>query len=271
MCCLSVMQPEGSRYFPKKLVDAAIISRCCEKTNLVHAGTPTQRIPCDIYIAVDPASHQRSSMGLVAMFYGTSGEVVILGLASVSAEKCDVVQIQMVIGSFVDDILRHLWLRQRFRTIQTRVVPIIECNSNEILAMSILDAMKRAAQRGKAVVGMPFNKAIFGSGVSDGIGVWTTDRNKLAGIQSVYTCLLDNRIRFAHGFVVVGEVYRNGSNTPSPNETRQLLATQLKNVRDLPSGKVSGKTSSEASPSGVVDLCTLANVISPIEPYRRMI
>ena len=57
------------------------------------------------------------------------------------------------------------------------------------------------------------------------------------------SALFDGRVFCASDGITVGEVYRNGGSPPSFRSMRDLLATQLKAIRDTPSGKISGKSS----------------------------
>jgi hypothetical protein len=230
-----VMQPEGSRYFPGKLVDSILIKRPLYEKN------PFSGPSANIYIAVDPASHHRSCMGISALVYGLEGQIIIMGIASVGVEKCEVLQVQMVCNSFVHRISQHMWLRQRFRNTKFLIHPIIECNNNEILAQSILESIKSASLSCGFIVMNPFTKIHFGTEITEDLGVWTTDRNKLACIQQLYGAMLDGRVFIAKSACTVGETYRASNVPPSLDSQRELLAAQLKNFRDLPSGKVTGK------------------------------
>lgn len=75
--------------------------------------------------------------------------------------------------------------------------------------------------------------------------VWTTDTNKLASIQNLYTILLDGRLFFVKRGATIGESFKAGSVCPSFDEMRELLSNQLKAFRDLPNGQITGKTANE--------------------------
>ena len=230
-----VMQPEGSRYFPAKIVDSIFLRRALLETNPIHLKKTR------IFVAIDPASHHRSCMGISALLYGAEGQLVFLGLASVGVQKCEAMQIKIICGSFIHRLARHPWIRQRCKTTQFYITPIIECNNNEVLAQSILDAIGSAAGPASFKIENPFQKEYFGTDISENLGVWTTERNKLASIQQLYGAMLDGRVFLAMGCITIGEVYRATNTPPSIQSQRDLVAAQLKNFRDLPNGKVSGK------------------------------
>ena len=80
-----VIQPEGSKYFPSKIVDEVVTKRkAIENPELKSSSV--------VYISVDPASHHRSSMGLSAIVYSTQGQIVVLGLSAVQVSKCEILQ-----------------------------------------------------------------------------------------------------------------------------------------------------------------------------------
>lgn len=240
-----VLQPEGSRYFPAKLVESVFIKRPLFEKN------PFSGNMHDIFISIDPASHHRSYMGISAVVYGPEGQFIVMGLASVGVEKCEAIQVQMVCSSFVHRLAQHPWIRQRSLTTKFLVQPIVECNNNEILAQSILEAIKSASVSCRFITMNPFTKAHFGVDIRENLGVWTTDRNKLACIQQLYGAMLDGRVFVAKGACTVGEAFRAGNIPPSLNSQRELLSDQLKNFRDLPNGKVSGKDANTEDDMGM--------------------
>jgi len=157
-----VIRPDGSKYFPAKLVDAVVIKRKHLERSVL-GKTPI------IYISIDPASHMRSTMGLSAIAYGPEGQIVVMGISAVQVAKCEILQVQMVVTSFVNRVCRHPWFLTS--TTKPRVVPIIEFNNNEIVANSILTAIKSATQIGNYMMIMPFKKAYFTTGITDNLGV----------------------------------------------------------------------------------------------------
>lgn len=230
-----VMRLEGGKYFPAKIVDASLLRRA------LWTGNPFSETAI-IYIAVDPASHNRSQMGLSALTYTSDGAIIILGLSSVGVERCGVLQVQMIVASFLSRVLSHVFVRARSRSTRFWVQPIIECNGSEVTATSILESIRSTAVQKKARVANPWNKKVFSHNITPDVGVWTTDRNKLSAIQNLYTALFDGRVSCAKDGATVGEVFRAGAKTPTFLSQRELLAAQLKSIRDTPSGKVSGKS-----------------------------
>ena len=79
----------------------------------------------------------------------------------------------------------------------TILVPIIECNNNEILSMSLLRVFEQYGQ-----VTIPWTEDNFDICISHGIGVWMTHENKMASIQSMYQALIDGRVVFAADMAV---------------------------------------------------------------------
>lgn len=54
-----------------------------------------------VWVAIDPASHRRSSMGIAAVTFGSNGEYVILGVASIQCSRPQLVQVQLLIKQFL--------------------------------------------------------------------------------------------------------------------------------------------------------------------------
>ena len=187
----------------------------------------------NIYVAIDPASHEKSDMGIAAMVVTERGEKLFLGASSVHMEKCMVQECQIVIGAFLKHIRMHSFVEPTMP-----IVPIVECNNNEILARSLLESFKPYGP-----IFMPFVKGNFQTSISHGVGVWLTQTIKMAMIQTTYQAILDNTVRFSGQFVVTG---RNAFDHRAPlvnyNDQIQLLLTQLGQFKDQPDGKISGKT-----------------------------
>lgn len=79
-----VLQPEGARYFPSKIVDGIMRRKPVEN--------PTVENHVAVYVAIDPASHHRSSMGMSALMYTKTGQIIVVGLAAVRVAKCEILQ-----------------------------------------------------------------------------------------------------------------------------------------------------------------------------------
>ena len=187
----------------------------------------------NVYVAIDPASHEKSDMGIAAMLITERGEKLFLGASSIHMEKCMVQECQRVIQNFLTRLRQHSFVEPTMP-----IVPIVECNNNEILARSLLESFKPFGP-----IYMPFVRPNFHTCISPGVGVWLTHSIKMAMIQTTYQAILDNTLRFAGNFVVAG---RNAFDHRAPlvnyNEQIELLLSQLGQFKDQPDGKISGKT-----------------------------
>ena len=122
-----VLANEQPSYFPKKLVDA-FIHRSRHNQPLKKGECPT------IWVGIDPAGHQRSEMGIVAiMIEPTNGMCVVLGVAQCSVAQCSVAQVQALVRVFLKRLRNHPSVAKR-----APLVPIVETNNNEVVAMSIV-------------------------------------------------------------------------------------------------------------------------------------
>lgn len=86
-----------------------------------------------VYVAIDPASHRRSSMGLAAVCFGESGEYVVLGVASIACTRPQLVQVQLLIKKFLKK------LRAVPELATALLTPIVECNGSEIYSSSLVE------------------------------------------------------------------------------------------------------------------------------------
>lgn len=201
-----MLKADGNRYFPEKIVKAVF-----DRSRLTQ--NPGVSV---VWLGVDPASHFRSFMGLSAVAL-VRGQTIILGLKSVSMARTDIFGMQQSVASFVHAIESH-----PFCSGGVTIVPVIECNSSEVTALSILNTINGTASTATA---MPFVKSNFATGISDGIGVYTTQMSKLAAITHVYTSFVQLTIF-----------------TP-PDIDTSLLAEQLCAFHDDPQHGPTGKTS----------------------------
>ena len=153
-----IIKNDGATYFPHKIVEG-VLNRAPITT---HPGFST------VWIGVDPASHFRSFMGLAAIGYH-NGAAMLLGLKSASVAQCDVYGVQRIVREFIEDVEAHPFCQNPV------VIPIIECNHSEVVALSILQVFKHACH----ATAMPWVKTNFDVGVSDGVGVFTTQTTKV--------------------------------------------------------------------------------------------
>jgi len=222
-----VLRKQMGGYLPGKLVDAfttrPALSTCCAN----------RREP--VYVSVDPPSHQTSFMGIAAVLWGTTGEISCLGAAEVSALHGDTLQLQSAVGDFLRQLRLHPWVGT-FRNI----VPVIETNNNSVLALSLLNVFKHHAP-----MKMPFVSRYFAKSVTANVGVLTTEENKHAMLQFTFSCLLDGRITHAVNAVTTGRAaFDRRVARPTFAAALTLLGTELKSMRDMPNGKISGKIQS---------------------------
>jgi hypothetical protein len=54
-----------------------------------------------VFVAIDPASHRRSSMGLACVCLGENGEHIICGVASILCSRPRLVEVQLAIKTFL--------------------------------------------------------------------------------------------------------------------------------------------------------------------------
>ena len=222
-----VLNVEVASYFPKKLVDA-FHSRARHSSAFKNKKIPT------IFVAIDPAGHAVSEMGICATCVcPDTGMVVILGVASVSVAQAEVAHIQALVNIFLRRLRRHPNVHKL-----SPLVPIIECNNNEVFAMSIVRVFSQFKP-----VWMPFTGDRFKSHIVHGIGVTTTHDNKQSMVQQVYSHLMDGRFVITADAVTCCRADLDSRLTAVPlSDTIQLLVDQLKRVKDLEDGTISGKT-----------------------------
>ena len=218
-----VLRTQTGSYLPAKLVMAMA------ERPPIAACTAHRTYP--VYIGVDPPSHHSSRFGMCALLHGSRGEIIIIGLAECKALRSDALDIAAVVTAFIRLVRCHPWVQGR------PIVPIIECNNNEVLAMSIL-----AAFRMHPPVYVPFTRANFDKEISENLGVWTTEGNKQAMLALAFSAFLDGRVFVAPDAVSCRMTTVNGVAVKGDfTEALGVLCAQLAAFRDLPNGKISGK------------------------------
>lgn len=185
-----------------------------------------------IWLAVDPASHQSSEIGLAAISY-VRGHVMLLGTAAVRIGKGDMKDCCNAITTFAELIVECRGLDT------ASVIPIIECNHSEVVAREILDALQTKLG---AKISLPWSSKKL-SHVSDGLGVWTTAKGKLASVLLTRKIISEERIRPWSGLATVCDsVFEGSLRVPiSPEEAFETLCEQLGAFRDHPDGSINGK------------------------------
>jgi hypothetical protein len=224
-----VMKHDFSSFLPGKLIDACFL----------HKGllsTPPETLndePLTVWVGVDLAGHSRSELGLCALV-GAGGKIVVIGGASVAVDACQMVELQTIVRAFVARLREHPWVRKG-----SILVPVIECNLNEVMALSLRVVFEQSKP-----YFMPFTKTNFSKFVTDGVGVWTTEDTKMASIQCAYQALLDNQLAASEPFVTVGrDAFDFRAKATEPMAALLLLRTQLGQFAYDDKGKISGKTS----------------------------
>ena len=218
-----VMRTQTGSYIPAKLITAF------EDRPPIRECTATRTSP--LYLGIDPPSHLSSRFGLCALLYGTRGEKILVGLSECKALRSDALDIAAVVTTFVRHLRNHPWVRGR------PIIPIIECNNNEVLAMTILSAVKLHPP-----IYVPFTTANFDKEISENLGVWTTEGNKHGMLALCFASFLDGSCFVAPNAISISMTTTNGVAIPSPfKDALALLCLQLSSFRDLPNGKVTGK------------------------------
>ena len=214
-------------YFPKKLLTAC-------KTRSRHPNTfVSNRVPA-VWVAIDPAGHSISEMGIIAIIISPDTAMnVLVGAASINVGQCQVAQVQALVRVFLSRLRKHPLVHRL-----APIVPIVECNNNEVFAMSIV-----AAFREFKPIFMPFTKSRFQTYIVDGIGVNTCHENKQSMVTNVYQQLFEGRIVIAATVVTVCR-HDIDSRTQQVHvtDTVDALFEQLGRMRDQDDGQISGKT-----------------------------
>ena len=219
-----VLQQRSGTYIPPELVETFL---SLPTVSLFDCG---DREP--VYVAIDPPSHNVSAIGLCAITYTLEGQIILLGAAEVLTGRADTLQLQAVVGRFLEQLRAHPGCGNR------PIVPIIECNNNEVLSLSLLGVFYH-----HGTIIMPFTNEHFGGAITDHTGVWTTDQNKPAMLQACYTVMLDRRLRVIENPVTTSKrAYAPNAEEPEGTAMVKHLCEQLKNFKDLPNGKISGTT-----------------------------
>ena len=118
---LGAPRAESGRYFPAAALDFTF------SASRRYVMLPPPRA---VFIAIDPASHGKSSMGLAAVMDLEDGRVLVLGVASVCVQRCEISEVTLVARTFVQLVVG----------IVGGSVPlcfIIECNNNEVVAATL--------------------------------------------------------------------------------------------------------------------------------------
>lgn len=220
-----VMNTDKGHYLKSELVD------------LTWSLDPVQQmlVPprSPVYIGIDPPSHQKSRVGMCACMMGENGKVVVLGLAGVSMEQCDTDKLLMIVKQFVDNLVAHEFVGRR-----RPIIPILECNNNSVLCMSIMNMLKL-----HYFIRNPFVPKYFSKGVCENVGVYTTKENKQMMVLYAQELINENRIFFAKNAVTVDRRQIDGeaSKPMTFEEIKKITGQELKAFRFDPRLGISGK------------------------------
>ena len=225
-----VMAGSGHSFLPEKLLQAV---------NERERVTSWSSSCSTVWLACDPPAHGKAAMGLCAFLVDKhSGLVVVIGAAAVEAQATEVNQIQLVVSRWVKRVCDH-----PFVAADSPIVPIVECNNNEILSKSIVSAIYET----RGDIYMPFTSNRFRRYISEGVGVWTSQESTLAALSVMYQALIDGRINIAAEVVVTNrEELDPRAKRPDPTEVVDRLLGELGQFGYNTNGKVTGKVSEDS-------------------------
>jgi hypothetical protein len=243
---LGVLALQCERYFPEKLVRYVF-----EKKPLKQITTLPENPT--VFICNDPASHQKSSAGFVGIVYGKGGgdntdsyhgrggDMFIIGMAEIRMERCEIMAYKQLVARFTEKVLNHSCFDNVKRS-KITVVPIIECNNNDMQSLTCVEVIKDVAKTQRCKYFMPFNNKFFAKNISENIGVFTKDDNKRGGIEKLLNLMMDDHLHIATRCATLGAIHLRDYKTPTIKEVRETIVTEFLQVRDLEDGSISGKT-----------------------------
>lgn len=192
-----------------------------------------------VFVAIDPASHRRSSMGLAAVCFGEHGEYIILAGATIQCSRPQLVQVQLVIKKFLTK------LRALPECGRSAITPIVECNGSEIYSASLVEVFNDFPP-----VVHSFNAKE--TNVAQGIGIFTTHSSKIWSLTNLLSSLLKNSVRVSPNFFTVCDSIYNAHAAEVPAEDAlKIILQQLSSFRDREDGAVSGKEGNTEDDAGM--------------------
>ena len=117
---LGIPEDSGEGY-----IDSQLLEALKDKPRFVLAETDSFT---EVWVGIDPLSHNRSEMGLAAIAYSSRGEKVILGCAAVPTKRPMLVEVKEAVKMFLARLRNHPGCAL------IPIVPIVECNNNEVYA-----------------------------------------------------------------------------------------------------------------------------------------
>lgn len=214
-------------YLPENLVRAALLEQKPVSVNPFPPGAvPT------VWCGVDPASHGVSDLGIAAIM-SCNGRVFLIAAGTISAQRCEVVQLQAAVGMLLKQVRQHPWVHEK-----SPFIPIVECNNNEILAHSLVKVFESYGP-----MWQPFDKRRFKCNITDGVGVWTTENTKAASLQVTYQMLLETRLSVSSTVAICdGTAWKPNAKRETGGQVVKLLADQLEAFADCEkTGSITGK------------------------------
>ena len=149
---LGLLAPKSNAY-----IDIRLLTALLDKPRF-PPGEPKR-----IYLGIDPASHKGSAMGIVAVCFGDQGEKVILGAAEVTLKRAELLQCEMVLGAFIRALRAVPGLDESI------ILPVIECNNNEIAAAGLRDCVLKFPPTFNWAAAARDKKNLTAE-----VGIWTT-------------------------------------------------------------------------------------------------
>ena len=219
---LGVLSGKTDSYIDSRLMDAL----------LERPRTPPPLMKT-IYFAIDPASHAKSNIGLAALGVDPrTGQFWLLGCASVNLLRAEIVKCNMVVTQFIQR------MRSDRALTEAEILPIIECNNNEIAAHSILEMIQKEGQPMRNWV----DKHVHGKYITDKVGVWTTHETKRAALLSLQGLLINTgRICISSTFFTADETsYSRHASAIAPEDAIKTVSEQLCRFRDTEKNEISG-------------------------------
>lgn len=211
-------------FFKRDIIDAEVDRWCVVKEPIKQ-----------VYVAIDPASHTKSSMGIAAIGYRQHHpELILIASASVPVSSANMDNVVSVI----EDLVRGI---QNQRYLDTaKLIPIIEVNHSDVVAKSIL----RPFEDRRSYFEMPFTRERFNRGITPGIGVYTTTAVKQAAVIQFRQLLMDHRLRISKQLIVpTASIFNPTAPSSTPTDAIDLLKDQLAAFKLHQDGSISGKTS----------------------------
>lgn len=218
---LGVISNKSDSYIDSRLVEA-----------LLQADRTAPPLAKEVYVAVDPASHKGAAMGMVAFSIDQkTGQKIFLGAASVPLLRAEQTQCEMTISQFMTRLRSVRALRE------STILPIIECNNNEVAAHSILLSIQKFQPVRNWVSAQMFKKYI-----TPEVGVYTTHETKAAALRKLQDILINTgELRISESFFTAD----NTAFTPrapviDPELALQNVWQEVCRFRDTDKGQISG-------------------------------